>query len=197
MVFNVENDLDRLVSQFKSIGLGLSLSKFVSVNLHILLEIKKLNVPLKKQSEIVSGAINKNVSGASLSVAISRLNNNSNNIKENIVIIKKPIAERFVDKNAKLIFGTQKEIINIKNKNGVNKEEERLIDWRGLAPNENISSWILEYKNKLIAINLTGWRWKQIAEAINEHLSLERKISVNTLTSIISLSNNKIKQINN
>jgi hypothetical protein len=105
--------------------------------------------------------------------------------------VEKNFPERFVDKNAKLILGAQKEKTRII-KNGVLKVEESLIDWRGLAPNEKISNWILEYKDRLIAINLTGWRWKQIVEAVNEHLNLSKKISVNTLTSLISLANKKI-----
>lgn len=190
--------LDDLTSQLQGCGMGMSLSKFVELNLSILKEFKKFHVPLKTQAEIIGRAINKKVSVSSLAVAVSRLNSSSTQNNPTNFTIEKKISERFVDKNAKLIFGTQKEIVKV-TKGNITKDEERTIDWRGLAPNENISSWILEYKDKLIAINSTGWRWKQIAEAINEHLSLKQKVSTNTLTSIISLANKKIvknKQIN-
>lgn len=190
--------LDDLSSQLQGCDMGMPLSKFVELNLIVLKEFKKFHIPLKTQSEIISKAINKTISISSLAVAISRLNSSSEENNPVTFTIEKKISERFVDKNVKLIFGKQKETIKI-TKGNVTKYEERTIDWRGLAPNENISSWILEYKDKLVAINLTGWRWKQIAEAINQHLSLKRKISTNTLTSIISLANKKNaknKQIN-
>lgn len=188
--------LEFLKAQLQGAGMGMPLSKFVELNLPILKEFKKFHVPLKTQVLIIEDLINKPVSVSSLSVALSRLNNVNN--KDDIVFIDKKISERFVPKSSKLTLGGQKERIKeINTKNGIRKTEEKeiLIDWRGLSPNENISSWILEYKEKLIAINLTGWRWKQITEAINEHLNLQKKISVNTLTSIISLSNKRI--INN
>lgn len=198
MSIEKQRTLDDLSSQLQGCGMGMPLSKFVELNLSVLKEFKKFHVPLKTQSEIISKAINKTVLVSSLAVAISRLNSSSEENNPINFTIKKKISERFVDKNAKLIFGTQKEIVKVTRGN-ITKDEERTIDWRGLAPNENISNWILEYKDKLVAINSTGWRWKQIAEAINEHLSLKQKISTNTLTSIISLANKKIvknKQIN-
>lgn len=197
MSINNQVTLDDLASQLQGSGMGMSLSKFVELNFNVIKEFKKFHVPLKTQAEIIGKAIDKNVSVSSLAVAVSRLNSNLTEDTSINFVIEKKISQRFVDKNAKLIFGTQKEIVKVI-KNNVVKEEERTIDWRGLAPNENISSWILEYKDKLVAINSTGWRWKQIAEAINEHLSLNQKISTNTLTSIISLANKKIvkKQTN-
>lgn len=183
--------LDDLSSQLQGCGMGMPLSKFVEINLSVLKEFKKFHVPLKTQAEIISKAINKTVSVSSLAVAMSRLNSSYEENNPINFTIEKKISERFVNKNAKLIFGKQTEKIEVIGKHG-KKIEERTIDWRGLAPNENISSWILEYKDKLVAINSTGWRWKQIAEAINEHLSLKQKISTNTLTSIISLANKRI-----
>lgn len=182
--------LDDLISQLQGCGMGLSLSKFVELNLPVFRQFKKLHVPQKRQADIVAKSIDKPVSVSSLAVALSRLKTNSDNKPGNVVIMKKLIPTRFVEKNAKLVFGVQKETVEI-TKNNITKTEERVIDWRGLAPNENITSWVLEYKEKLKGINKTGWRWNQIAEAINEHLSLEKKISVNTLTSIISLANKK------
>lgn len=193
MNLNEQNDLDKLTSQLKGVGIGLSLSKFVALNYSVLLEIRNLYVPLKTQAEIVEKSINKPVSMASLSVAMSRLKPeelNEDSKANKVVIMRTANTERFVSKDAILTLGSQKEIIKTI-KNGVVKEEEILIDWRGLAPGENITNWVKEYQNKLIAINKTGWRWKQIAEAINEHLSLKKKISVNTLTSILSLSHKK------
>ena len=192
MNLNEQNDLDKLTSQLKGVGLDLSLSKFVTLNYSILIEIKKLYIPLKIQADIVQKSINKPVSMASLSVAMSRLKPKElDDYKENnVIIIRTANKERFVPKNLMLTLGTQKEIIKTI-KNGVVKEEEILIDWRGLAPGETITSWVKDYQNRLIAINKTGWRWKQITDAINEHLSIKKKISVNTLTSILSLSQKK------
>lgn len=193
MDLNEQNDLDKLTSQLKGVGIGLSLSKFVTLNYSILLEIRNLYVPLKTQAEIVQKSIGKPVSMASLSVAMSRLKPediNEESKANKVVIMRTANKERFVPKDAILTLGSQKEIIKTI-KQGVAKEEELLIDWRGLAPGENITSWVKEYQNRLIAINQTGWRWKQIADAINEHLSLKKEISVNTLTSILSLSHKK------
>lgn len=184
--------LEDLVSRLRGQNMGLSLSKFVKLNLNIYSQFKELHIPQKKQAEITSEALRKEVSVSSLAVALSRLTPSPIHTKENqVVIMQKPIVERFVQKNVKLTLGAQKEKIEIIGKNG-KTVEDRLIDWRGLAPGESISSWVLDYKHKLTAINKTGWRWAQIAEAINEHLGLKNKISVNTLTSIISLSNKKI-----
>jgi hypothetical protein len=193
MNLSEQNDLDKLTGQLKGVGLGLSLSKFVTLNYPILLEIRNLYIPLKTQAEIVQQSIGKPVSMASLSVAMSRLKPEGLDEEpkvNKVIVMRTANMERFVSKNANLTLGGQKEIIKI-NKNGIIKEEEVLIDWRGLAPGENITSWVKEYQNKLVAINSTGWRWKQIADAINKHLNLKKKISVNTLTSILSLSNKK------
>lgn len=190
-----DNELDKLVSQLKGVGIGLSLSKFVALNYFILNEIRNLYVPLKKQAEIVEKSINKPVSMASLSVAMSRLKP-SELIEEEedkkVVIMKTSNKDRFVPKESVLTLGTQKEVKKIFKNGLVDKEEEVLIDWRGLAPGESVTSWIKEYQQKLVAINLTGWRWIQIAEAINQHLNLKKKISKNTLTSILSLANKKV-----
>lgn len=190
----IQVTIDNLISQLQGCGMDMPLSKFTELNISILKEFKKFHVPLKNQAEIISKEINRTVSVSSLAVAMSRLSP-SKGRSEQVIIMEKKIQERFVDKSAKLILGTQKEIIKI-SKGGVTKNQELLIDWRGLAPNENISSWILEYKDKLVAINATGWRWKQIAEAISNHLMLKQELATNTLTSIISLSNKKTKQIN-
>lgn len=188
-----DNELNELVSQLKGVGIGLSLSKFVTLNYSILNKIRGLHVPLKIQAEVIEKSINKPVSMASLSVAISRLKPELNERLEDekVMIMRTSNNNRFVPKEAVLVLGTQKEVKKIFKNNKTIKEEEVLIDWRGLAPNENITSWVKEYKTKLVAINLTGWRWKQISEAINKHLSLKKKISTNTLTSILSLSNKK------
>lgn len=197
-----DNELDKLVSQLKGVGIGLSLSKFVTLNYSILNDIRNLYVPLKKQAEIVEKSINKPVSMASLSVAISRLKPVEliDDTKEDkVVIMRTANKNRFVPKESILTLGGQKEVKKIFKNGLVDKEEEVLIDWRSLAPSESVTNWIKEYQNKLIAINLTGWRWIQIAEAINEHLNLKKKISKNTLTSILSLVNKKVvknKQIN-
>lgn len=185
MKLKEQNDLDKLVSKLKGVGIGLSLSKFVSLNYSLLYEIRNLYVPLKIQAEIVEKSIGKPVSMASLSVAMSRIKPGSSSKEKNVVIMKTANKNRFVSKDAILTLGVQKEIFI----DDTNTEREILIDWRGLAPNENISSWIKEYQYKLEAINLTGWRWKQIARAISEHL--DKKISPNTLTSIICLANKK------
>lgn len=193
MNLNEQNDLDKLISQLKGVGIGLSLSKFVTLNYSVLLEIRNLYIPLKTQAEIVEKSIGKAVSMASLSVAMSRLKPeelDEDSKVNKVVIMRTANKERFVPKDAILTLGSQKEIIKTV-KNGVAKEEEILIDWRGLAPSENITNWIKEYQTRLIAINKTGWRWKQIADAINDHLNLKKKISVNTLTSILSLSHKK------
>lgn len=190
-----DNELDKLVSQFKGVGIGLSLSKFVALNYFILNEIRNLYVPLKKQAEIVENCINKPVSMASLSVAMSRLKPVElidDNKEDKVVIMRTANKNRFVPKDSILTLGSQKEVKKIFKNGVVDKEEEVLIDWRGLAPGESITSWIKEYQNKLVAINLTGWRWIQIAEAINQHLNLKKKISKNTLTSILSLANKKV-----
>lgn len=199
MLIVERTDLEELSNKFQGFGVNMPLSKFVELNFNTIKEFKRIHVPLKTLAKIISSGIGKNVSVSSLAVAISRLNPNTSKPNQVNFIIEKKISTRFVDNNAKLIFGTQKETARII-KGSTTKHEERLIDWRGLAPNENISSWILEYKDKLIAINLTGWRWKQISDAINEHLSLNPKISTNTLTSIISIANKKdlaFKQLNN
>lgn len=199
MKLSENNELEKLVSQLKGVGIGLSLSKFVELNFLILTEIRNLYVPLKRQAEIVEQSIDKPVSMASLSVAMSRLKphkNNSEIKKDNVIVMKTSLKTRFVDKNAILTLGTQKETIRTLKNGVIDKENEVLIDWRGLAPKETVSNWILDYKDSLTALNLTGWRWSQIAEAINKHLELNKTISTNTLTSIISLSNKKIKKSN-
>lgn len=198
MNLNEKNELDELLTHLKGVGLNLSLSKFVTLNYSVLIEIKKLYVPLKIQAEIVEKAIGKSVSMASLSVAMSRLKPEEVAAfkNEKAVIMRTTNTNRFFPKESVLTLGTQKEVIKIIKGGILIREEEALIDWRGLAPGENITNWIKEYQNRLIAINKTGWRWTQIAKAINEHLSLQKKISANTLTSIISLSNKKTKQIN-
>ncbi len=183
--------LDSLTSKLQGCGMGIPLSKFVELNLPVLKEFKKFHVPLKFQAEIIGKAINKTVSVASLSVAVSRLSVNSNE-ETKVVIMEKQESARFVDKEAKLVLGSQTEKERII-KNGVMMGfKDVKIDWRGLAPNESVSSWIVEYKDRLIAINHLGWRWVQIASAINEHLSLQKRISANTLTSVISIANKKI-----
>ena len=96
--------------------------------------------------------------------------------------MRKETNTRFVSKDAILTLGVQKTVKPGK------VPTEVLIDWRGLQLNESVSSWIKEYKNHLVAINLTGWRWGQIAHAINRHLGLKKEISASTLTSIISLA---------
>lgn len=183
--------LESLTLKLQGSGMGMSLSKFVELNLPVLKEFKKFHVPLKFQAEIIGKAINKTVSVASLSVAVSRLNSTSSE-ESKVVIMQKQESARFVNKEAKLILGSQTEKEKII-KNGVMMGfKDVKIDWRGLAPNESISSWIVEYKDRLIAINHLGWRWGQIASAISEHLSLQKKISANTLTSVISIANKKI-----
>lgn len=183
--------LEMITSKLQGCGMEMPLSKFVELNLDVLKEFKKYRVPLKFQANVVSKAINKSVSVASLSVALSRLNGNSNE-SHKIIIMEKKEPARFVDKEAKLILGSQTEKEKII-KNGVMVGfKDVKIDWRGLAPNESVSSWIIEYKDRLVAINHLGWRWSQIAVAINEHLSLQKGISANTLTSVISIANKKI-----
>lgn len=183
--------LDDLSSQLQGCGMGMSLSKFVELNLSVLKEFKKFHVPLKFQAEIISKAINKTVSVASLSVAVSRLSSTTNE-ETKIVIMEKQESARFVNKEAKLILGSQTEKEKIIKNGVVMGFKDVKIDWRGLAPKESVSNWIVEYKDRLIAINHLGWRWGQIASAINEHLSLQKKISANTLTSVISIANKKI-----
>lgn len=183
--------LDVLTSRLQGCGMGMPLSKFVELNLPVLKDLKKYHVPLKFQADLVGKAINKTVSVASLSVALSRLSNTSNE-DHRVVIMEKQDSARFVDKEAKLTLGSQTEKEKII-KNGVMMGfKDVKIDWRGLAPNESVSSWIIEYKDRLVAINHLGWRWSQIAVAINEHLSLQKGISANTLTSVISIANKKI-----
>lgn len=187
------SNVEDLFSKLRGNGSEIPLSKFVELNLSILNELKKIHIPLNEQAKRISEKINKKVSPASLSVAMSRLNCREEK-NSNIVIMEKKEVNRFVSKSAILTLGSQVEKEKII-KNGIFEGyKDKVIDWRGLHPNENISNWIMEYKEKLIAINHTGWRWVQIAEAINNHLSLNKKISVNTLTSIISISNKKNKQ---
>lgn len=183
--------LEDLVAKLSGENMGLSLSKFLKLNLPIYSQFKQLHIPQKTQAEITSKALNKNVSVSSLAVALSRLTPSAEHTNTQVVIMKKPIAERFVQKNVKLTLGSQKETVKTVGKNG-KTVEEKIIDWRGLAPNESLSHWVLEYKNRLVAINKTGWRWEQIAQAVSEHLGLTNKLKTNTLTSIISLSNKKI-----
>ncbi|MBC7476382.1 MAG: hypothetical protein H7263_19020 [Candidatus Sericytochromatia bacterium] len=183
----IAQTLEKFTSKLQGAGIGMALSKFVELNISVFQEFKKFHIPQKKQAEIISAIIGKIVSVSSLAVALSRLKPKPSD-KSNIIIMEKLTTTRFVSKEAKLILGTQKEKIETI-KNGISKFEERTIDWRGLASGESVSSWIIEYKDRLIGINLTGWRWKQIAEAINEHLRLSQKLSTNTLTSIISLAN--------
>lgn len=175
--------LDDLISQLQGRGLDLTLSKFVNLNLDVLIKIRKLGISLNRQAKIVEDTIGngKPVVPTTFSVAMSRLTPLKEKIPSNIVIMKKEIVEKFVEKNVPLTLGSQKEKVPGK--------KDRLIDWRGLGERESVSSWVLEYKDRLIAINKTGWRWKQIAGAISEHL--EKKISTNTLTSIICLANKK------
>lgn len=185
-----EHAIANLVSMLQGCGTDIPLSKFVEINFSIFQEFRKIYLPQKRQAEIATSAIGKPVSVSSLAVTLARLNGSTKKGNSNVIIMEKKISTRFVSKDAKLIFGTQKEKVKV-TKNGIIQFEDKLIDWRGIAPNESISSWIQEYKDKLIAINLTGWRWSQIAEAINEHLSLSKKISANTLTSVITLANKK------
>lgn len=186
--------LEHIESQIKGSGVEMALSKFVELNLESFQRLKEYHVPLKKQAQIASLATKKSVSVSSLAVALSRLQAPSKHALQEKSVITKTINKRFVDKSAKLILGTQKEEVKII-KNGIAKTEQRVIDWRGLAPEENVASWILEYKGRLAGINATGWRWAQITQAINEHLNLKKQISVNTLTSIISISNKKDKAL--
>ena len=175
--------LDNLISQLQGRGLGLTLSRFVKLNLDVLIKIRKLGISLNRQAKIVEEAIGsgKTIAPTSFSVAMSRLTPLKEKRPNNIVIMEKEIIGNFVDSKVKLTLGTQKEKVPGK--------KDRLIDWRGLNEKESISNWVLEYKDKLIAINQTGWRWKQIAGAISEHL--EKDIATNTLTSIICLANKK------
>ena len=183
--------LDVLTSNLQGCGMGMPLSKFVELNLSVLKELKKYHVSMKLQAELVGKSINKTVSVASLSVALSRLSVTSKE-KNRVVIMEKQAPSRFVDKEAKLTLGSQIEKEKII-KNGVMMGfKDVKIDWRGLDSHESISSWIIEYKDRLVAINRLGWRWGQIATAINEHLSLQKMISANTLTSVISIANKKI-----
>lgn len=105
--------------------------------------------------------------------------------------MEKKIPSRFVPKDSKLTLGGQFEKQQIIRNGVVVGLKDVQIDWRGLYPNESISNWIVEHKDKLIGVNNLGWRWEQIAEAISEHLSLSNPISKNTLTSVISISNKK------
>lgn len=175
--------LDNLISQLQGRGLGLTLSRFVKLNLDVLIKIRKLGISLSRQAKIVEDAIGngKSVVPTTFSVAMSRLTPLKEKLPANIVIMEKEIVEKFVEKNVPLTLGSQKEKVPGK--------KDKLIDWRGLGENESVSSWVIEYKDRLIAINKTGWRWKQIAGAVSEHL--EKKISTNTLTSIICLANKK------
>ena len=184
------NLVENLFSKLQGHSLGMSLSKFVELNLSILNELKELKVPLKVQSEFIENFIKKKVSPASLSVAMSRLNSSSGQ-NTNIIIMEKKIPSRFVPKDAKLTLGGQFEKQQIIRNGVVVGLKDVQIDWRGLYPNESISNWIIEHKDKLIGVNNLGWRWEQIAEAISEHLSLSNPISKNTLTSVISISNKK------
>ncbi len=191
---NTENiSLEKLTESLQGCDLDMPLSKFVKLNLPIFNEFKKFGIPMKVQAEIVEKSINKTVSVSSLAVAISRLSA-SKNISKNVVIMEKKIPTRFVNKEAKLTLGSQfekKQII----KNGVVVGlTDVQIDWRGIAPDESVSSWIFEYKDKLIAINKLGWRWAQIAEAITKHLSLKSPLAKNTLTSVVSIANKKITE---
>lgn len=176
-------DLDFLISQLKGIGLGLTLSKFVKLNLEILLKIRGLGISLNRQAKIVEDAIGSGVSVAptSFSVAMSRLTPLKEKLPANIVIMEKKITGSFVNSDVVLTLGSQVEKVPGK--------KDVKIDWRGLKDKESISSWVLEYKDRLMAINQTGWRWKQIAVAISAHLG--KQISTNTLTSIICLANKK------
>lgn len=189
MILKEDNDLNNLTSSLKGVKMGLSLSKFVTLNYSILIEMKNLHVPLKGIVKIIENSINKPVSVASFSVAMSRVKPSEPSKEKNIVIMRTSNKKRFVPKDAVLTLGMQKEIV----RDNFNNEKEVLIDWRGLAPGEKMSAWVKEYQDKLIAINLTGWRWKQIAKAISKHL--DKEISTNTLTSIICLANKK--EINN
>lgn len=191
MSANNQISLESITSKLQGSGIRMPLSKFVELNLSVLKEFKNFHIPLKVQAEIVSKAINKNVSVASLSVAISRLNVNYNK-NTKVVIIEKKESARFVNKEAKLVLGSQTEKEKIIKNGVITGYKDVKIDWRGLALNESISNWIIEYKDRLIAINHIGWRWGQIASAINEHLSLQKGISANTLTSVISIANKKI-----
>lgn len=185
MILKEDNDLNNLTSSLKGVEMGLSLSKFVTLNYSILIEMRNLHIPLKIIVKIIEDSINKPVSVASFSVAMSRVKPSEPSKEKNIVIMRTSNKDRFVPKEAILTLGIQKEIV----RDNSNNEKEVLIDWRGLAPGEKMSAWVKEYQDKLIAINLTGWRWKQIAKAISKHL--DKEISTSTLTSIICLANKK------
>ncbi len=170
---------------------GLPLSKVVDLNFNVFSQWKSEHLSLEKQVEVLAFCLNKKFSVSALSVALSRARSRkygNKNLEKNVMIIEKTINSRFVEKNAILTLGSQKEKIYDPK---TDTYKDALIDWRGLQPSESMSSWITDYREKLIAINLTGWRWEQIADAINKHLSLKKKISKNTLTSLISLSKNK------
>lgn len=179
--------LENFKAKLQGAGMSMALSSFVELNILVFQEFKKFHIPQKKQAEIISTMTGSPVLVSSLAVALSRLKPKTLG-KPNIIIMEKLTTTRFVSKEAKLILGSQKEKIEI-TKNGISFLKQRTIDWRGLAIGESLSSWIIEYKDRLTGINLTGWRWKQIANAITEHLRLSKKLSTNTLTSIISIDN--------
>lgn len=177
----MEDKIHILTSRLKA-HVDMPLSVFVQENLDVFHEIKTLKIPLRRQAYIASHKLGRPISVSSLAVAISRLKVSSKP-KPPVIIMVKHTRERFVPKGAILTLGGQKTI-----KEGKTPTEV-LIDWRGLNINESVSSWVSEYKNHLVAINMTGWRWSQIASAVNRHLDLKKPISTSTLTSIISLSN--------
>lgn len=168
----------------------ISLPKFIQLNYDLMKEMTDNNLSKLKQSEMVSIFLERVVSKEALSVALSRY---KHSIKERVdgqfIIINNNRKSRFVNKDAVLTLGGQTEIIQTVKRNGTIKQEEKVIDWRGLHYRETVSSWVKEYQNQLIIINKNGWRWVQIAAAVSNHLNI--KINKDTLTALITIYKNK------
>ena len=187
-MFNPDQSLDKYCSLFKG-NSTMSLAGFVEVNLSVLHELKELHI---SKDKIVGNVLGRDISVSALAVAMSRLKP-SGEKNSQVVIMEKTSQNRFVPKDARLFLGGQTEKQKIVRKGVVMGYRDVLIDWRGLHPGETVSSWIGEYRDRLIGINHLGWRWRQIADAINRHLNLTKKITTSTVTSIICLSNKKTK----
>lgn len=66
------------------------------------------------------------------------------------------------------------------------KEGQPCLEYfRKLHQGERVAHWIKSHLAHLEALNLEGWRWAQIAEAVGSHI--DRSVTRNKLTGMVTM----------
>lgn len=169
----------------------MTLSKFVKKNLDIILKMKDDGMMGADLSKSISAALGVAVTAKAVSLAIARAKVATSAPAKKEASTPPVRKSKFVPKTSTLILSTQEMAIEELDKVSGNViKKTKIMDWRGLLPNESLSSWVFFHKSQLIYLNKGyGYRWSQIADAISMHLDLNPKLSQNSLSSILCLIN--------